>query len=230
MRQQKAADFSRLSNAQKGSGIEALLSLAETYVEVVAEWFRFTAFFVCSECGECACAIGNGRAANSKPGQAIYFQVVSCIPELPIFELKSPYPKEIRTRLQQSFAVFFQDPAAAGNRVRACIEVLLDKLGVARYRIDEKTGQVVQKKGGSAAELSLGERLKQLSAAEPDLAKMLGGVKQLGNEATHGNELAYDDLLKAYELLEHVLDDIYVTRPKRTELLQASTAMSQKYS
>jgi hypothetical protein len=59
---------------------------------------------------------------------------------------------------------------------------------------------------------------------------MLGGVKQLGNEATHGSELAYEDLLKAYELIEHVLDDIYIVRPKRAELLQASTAMTKKYS
>ena len=58
---------------------------------------------------------------------------------------------------------------------------------------------------------------------------MLGAVKALGNEATHGADLQSEDLLDAYDLVEHVLVELYVTRPHRTTLLAQSADLKQKY-
>jgi hypothetical protein len=89
--------------------------------------------------------------------------------------------------------------------------------------------QVKRKQNGTPLTLSLSERLKELGNREPYVAKLLGAIKQLGNEATHGGDLLYSDLLDAFDLIHHVLEELYVERPKRLTKLQTSKHISNKY-
>jgi hypothetical protein len=208
--------------------LETLASLAEGYGEVIAARSQFIAFFCCLKCGEPVSVLGQAKSMKKMDRSFPQLSIACFSPSLQIFDLKHVYPARVRTELAKSFAAFFGDSTAAGSRVRTCIEFLLDEQGIQKFRTN-KEGQVVIGKDGGQMKLSLGERLKEFSESSPDLGNMLGAVKQLGNEATHGPDLLNEDLLDAYGLIEHVLEELYVTRPERTRLLTQSNEMTQKF-
>ena len=216
----------KMPAASAGLG-EVLLKVAEGYGEMTAKRSRFVCFLICS-CGEPVTFMGNAKVVYGNSEDLPKLSTTSFLPSIPIFELLPIYPLKVRKELEKSFNAFFSDPAGAGGRVRTAIEYLLDEQGVQQCRVD-KAGQVQLGRDGLPNKLGLGERLKIFSDLYPELGQMLGGVKQLGNEATHGQDLPHEDLLDAYSLLEHVLDELYVSRAQRSKLLEQSKTMTMKF-
>lgn len=220
-------DFSKLSAAANGSLINALAAAAESINEANTNRFRFSTTLICPACREPTIVAGDAKSRGADGG-TVYIRIKNAWPELQVFELKSTYPTRVTSELRKSFIPFLRDAASTGSRVRTAIELLLDELKVTRLRIQED-GQVKRKQNGAPLTLSLGERLKELESREPYVAKLLGAIKQLGNEATHGRDLLYSDLLDAFDLMHHVLEELYVERPKRLMKLQTSQHIASKY-
>jgi hypothetical protein len=220
-------DFSKISVAVNGNLIDALAAAAESIAEATTRRFRFSATLICPGCREPTIVAGDAKT-RGPDGGPVYIRIKNTWPELQVFELKSTYPAGVTSEIQKSFIPFLRDAASTGSRVRTAIELLLDELKVARLRTQED-GQVKRKQNGTPLTLSLSERLKELENREPYVAKLLGAIKQLGNEATHGGDLLYSDLLDAFDLMHHVLEELYVERPKRLAKLQTSKHISNKY-
>lgn len=224
----KQFDSSLVKKPSDGAGLlESFVKFTETVIEITSHRSQFIAFLRCNHCGDPVSVLGKTKCLDKSKGPVL-LKFVSFSPALRLFELKSAYPKPVISELEKSFATFFSDPSAAGSRVRTSIEVLLDEQGVQKFRIT-KDGEIQQNKDGGQVKLPLGDRLKLFSESDPELGTMLGAVKALGNEATHGADLQSEDLLDAYDLVEHVLVELYVTRPHRTTLLAQSADLKQKY-
>lgn len=219
----KPHGFSRMWEAltSKESDITTIANVLNGFLEGKAIRTQFVGFYCCTSCNEPVSVLGKGKAFSADQQTLLSFVYFS--PALPIFELKDTYPSKVNVELAKSFSAYVSDPTTAGARIRTAIEFLLDEQGIQKFRTSK------QGKEGSQVKFGLGERLKLFSETHSDLGNLLGGVKQLGNEATHGSDMQHSDLLDAYQLIEHVLEELYVSRPKRQKLLLKSNEMNNKF-
>jgi hypothetical protein len=139
-------------------------------------------------------------------------------PPLILMDIPSKCPKEVSQHLYESFALYYADPAASLNCMRSAIEALLTDLGIKRFVI-------VKKKRKS---ISLHQRIQLLPPKYQAHANMLMAVKWLGNAGSHDTGVIPDDadVRMTYDLLEHILSEIYVGREKI--LMQAAKKVNKR--
>ena len=183
------------------------------------QWYqaRFSGFLHCDnkDCGEFVAVTGRAELPGPLMGKQVQSQIsVHIVPEyfspsLQLFSLRDDYPASVRAELIRSFTVFFNESNSAGARLRCAIERLLDDRGVA-------VGP-------------LHSRLIEFSKSEVEVGSHLQAIKLLGNEGSHSGKLTRQDVLDGYEVFHHVLDELYVARPKRARMLQNSNQLAEKF-
>ena len=131
-------------------------------------------------------------------------------PHLKLFKTPSNTPDEVMEKLNESFRLFFSSPDSASNHVRAALEAMLNNLKVKRF----KTAY------GKRHIISLHQRIKLLPTKYDELKDLLIAVKWLGNAGSHtGKTLSADDVLDSYEIMEHVLNEIYDNKSTKVKAL-----------
>lgn len=129
-------------------------------------------------------------------------------PSLSLFAISEKCPETVTKEIKQSFKLFFADPSAAANYVRKAVDEILTSKGVARFTANKK---------GKRVRIPLHNRITVFETVKPDIAKKLFAIKWLGNEGSHADTISKNDVLDAYEILEWVLDDLYVGYRKQLE-------------
>ena len=120
-------------------------------------------------------------------------------------------PRSSKKSLNESFKLFFVSPSAAANGVRIALEELLTELKIERYTLNRK---------GEEIRLTLGQRIDKLPDEYSHVQEMMNAVKWLGNAGSHSNdEIKIDDVMDAYELTEHILEEIYEESKERIEAI-----------
>ncbi|WP_316880401.1 DUF4145 domain-containing protein [Ralstonia wenshanensis] len=143
-------------------------------------------------------------------------------PCLILVDVPKKCPDSVRLQLMDSFALFFADPGAAVNSVRAAVEALLSDVGVKRYKIVGKSANGKGRRRG----ISLHERLSLLPNKYQHLGEMLLAVKWLGNAGSHdGEPVGAAEILVAYAFIEHILSEIYEGKVNK---LRASAKLINK--
>lgn len=131
-------------------------------------------------------------------------------PPLRLIDLPDECPASVSDPLQESFRLFFSSPAAASNNVRIALEALLTELGVKRFNT----------KNGKRIFLSLHSRISLLPAKHSELGELLLAIKWLGNAGSHADSaVTIDDVMDAYELIDHVLQELYAQKAKKAKAL-----------
>jgi hypothetical protein len=126
-----------------------------------------------------------------------------------VFSIADDCPRRVAVEIRASFGSLWSDQPAAASRLRVALEYLLDEIGIRRRRRVTKGFET----------LSLHQRIELLSKAQPEVAANLMAIKCLGNTGSHESSVALDDLLKAYEIMEHALDTLLGQRAKRAASL-----------
>ena len=181
--------------------------------------FRFCAVLRCNnkECQESAIVTGRGGVdqeheyVNGQPESMYvdYFKPEYCHPPPAIFKIPENTPEEVATEILQSFSLFFSQPNSAGNKIRISVEKLLDCQRVKKTTISKKTGKRVK--------LTLHDRIIAYGKKKEQLSKNILAIKWIGNSASHTQGLKTNDIFDAYDLLHHVLSEIYDNRAKHIE-------------
>jgi hypothetical protein len=180
--------------------------------------YKFSALLKCDNpaCKECVAVVGKGglREEISEDGsELIYpasFYPHTVTPALKFVPIPTGCPEPIVNQLLSSFEVMWGSPAAAATHVRIAVECLLDALRVPRAE---------RIKGKYTRRRNLHERITIIEADNRDLAEALKAIKWVGNEAAHLGELDRDALFDAYDILENVLDELYVKNKANTHKL-----------
>lgn len=206
-------DF-RKEDFENGILLGMVAAVGKAFFQLQFKQARFNAFLQCKICSETVSVCGRAEILPSH-SQSSHKESIFLIPEfysppLPIFPLLKEYPKDIKRELAKSFSVFFADSSSAGNKLRTCIEILLDN-------------QKVQESN------SLHSRIQEFRKTNNDLGEMLLALKLLGNEASHTTELNKNDLITAYEIIEYVLEKIFVIDTKHGRLKQLSNDLENRY-
>lgn len=185
---------------------ESRLSSYDEYPNVMGTVFTFSTLLECSDCNEIISCCGLGgyypRDVFDEDGShsqdyEVYFAPKYFSMPMRIFQPPARCPDTGKEQLRSSFAVFFCDLSAAANRVRQCIEEILSDAGVESQNSD---GEFV----------SLGNRINSYRDLSPDNADRVNALRWIGNFGSHPETLTKDDLFDAYDILEVLLEDLYV--------------------
>ena len=127
-----------------------------------------------------------------------------------IFPIPKNVPEEIGAEVRKAFELYWSDTSASANRIRTTIEMLLTHLGVPRYTINKQHKRET---------LSLSSRIDKLKVRKPNLSNefvnALTAVRHLGNAGSHSEGLTRDDLLDAMEILDHMIQEMFIQPTKR---------------
>jgi len=148
-----------------------------------------------------------------------YFVPKLCYPMPDIFDFPAKCPDEVMRKLRESFALFWSSRAACAGRIRVALESLMGHLGIPEKKKD---------KTGGYFDLTLHQRIDAFAKNEPAIGQELMALKWLGNSGSHDSEVSRDDLLDAFEIMEHALDEIIDRRSARVATL--AKRLTKKHS
>jgi hypothetical protein len=131
-------------------------------------------------------------------------------PPARLIALHKSLPNDVSEQLSSSFALLWSSPSAAANHVRIAVENMLDALRVPRAK---------RIKGVRMTPITLHQRIELFRTREAFLADSLLAIKWIGNAGSHIGELTQDDVFDAYDILERVLDDLFVKNRSTTAKL-----------
>lgn len=131
-------------------------------------------------------------------------------PSLVLMDIPKKCPVSVGEHLRESFALFFSSPSAALNAARSAVESLLTELGVKRFEGGK----------GKRRSISLHRRIQLLPAKHKEVTELLLAVKWLGNAGSHdSDEIDQGDVRVAYDLLEHVLSELFEGKGKKLKAI-----------
>lgn len=172
--------------------------------------FAFSAILECTLCKEpVACGGDGGYAPDQYQDEDGYFVVdykEEFYPKffsqpMKIFSPPTKCPKSVKRSIEKSFNVFFCDPGAASNHVRQSAEEILTNAGIAPT---DAKGKFVP----------LGTRIASFKAIDKDNADRVDALRWIGNFGSHPENITMNDVFNAYDILEVLLEGLYVWHQK----------------
>lgn len=174
---------------------------------------RFAAALKCSTCKEAIAVVGHSHlepemifeSGDTRPVETWFTWYFPTFfePPLHIFELKDLYPENIREALLKSFKLFWCDSASCANRIRTTLELLMDQQGINKSFLTRR---------GKRKRYTLHERIELYKVKNKEVAGFLLAIKWIGNSGSHVGDVTREDILDAYNLLEHSLNTLYDNR------------------
>jgi hypothetical protein len=191
------------------------LETAESQLRHTDEDFNFYdidyTFSGSLECGQCrqkisCCGRGGEEPYEFQDEDGDWAQEYETVfyprffyPSLQLFRPTQRCPRPVREQLYKSFAVFFCDLSAAANHLRQFVEEILTAAGI----------DIRNAKGGGF--IPLNDRIKIYEGRDSDNAERITALKWIGNCGSHPeDDLNKGDLFDAYDILEILLEDLYV--------------------
>ncbi len=129
-----------------------------------------------------------------------HLKILSAHPSPPLLPLTDKLPLSLRQALKSAFPLYWTDQSSCINRLRTCIELLLD---------NQKIPRETKTKKNKTRRIGLDQRIKQFGKTYKN-SKYLDGLKQIGNLGTHHyNKINHSDVLDSLDIIYHVLQDLY---------------------
>ena len=190
--------------------------------------FRYTVLLKCNNslCEEHVASGGDGYVdvnfsesnRGLEPNYVEIFVPQFFFPPVFIFPIPIECPETVASEIKISFKLFFADPSASANYVRKTVDAILTDRGVKRFSGGK----------GKRKPINLHDRIIDFEKKNSEIAKKLLAIKWLGNEGSHANTMTKNDVLDAYEILEFVLDDLYVGYRKSVDKKVSKINKSKK--
>ena len=115
-----------------------------------------------------------------------------------IFALEDYVPTELTEVLRESFGLFWLDPASCANKIRSCVEVILNLFDVRRFP-----------KKGKRVPLTLGTRILEFDDQNRDVSEKLRAAKWIGNAGSHPGVVSRSDLLDGFRILQYSITKLF---------------------
>ena len=193
--------------------------------------FVYTCIFKCRTCSEIVTSNGYGRTIevldpkvddlesyqknNGLMDQMTFFPKYF-YPHLSIFDIPVKTPNSVKKEINQSFELFFCNPSSSGNHLRIALEHLLTHFKIPKNRNNK----------GKREPIFLGSRINTVVQNPKKHIKLdevideIKAIKWLGNTASHsGKQLTKSDILDGYEMMEHVLHELFDNKKEHIKKL-----------
>ncbi|WP_200278896.1 DUF4145 domain-containing protein [Rhabdochromatium marinum] len=176
---------------------------------------NYSALFQCIHCGEHVFSVGKTEVVEvyddeygwclESALQPTYFQ-----PAIQIIPIADECPDDVKVELKSASSLFWTDLSASANRIRTALELILTHKKVKKTQITTS---------GKRKALSLHRRIELFKAKDAQLAETMLAVKWLGNAGSHTSSLNAHNVLDAFELLDHVIENMFVEKLKKIRKL-----------
>lgn len=192
---------------------------ADTSEQFQEEWFDrddvvscFAALLICDNiaCGDPVAVAGTQQGEHFQVDWDEYDVIttwtVKAVTPAPLaFQFPEKTPERVKDRLRSAFQLLWADHDAAGTRIRQAVEALLDDQKV------RKAAPVAPGSGKRRQSLTLHSRIEIFSKKNAVVGDHLMAIKWIGNAGSHaGRPLTRQDILDALEMMEVVIEDLYV--------------------
>lgn len=187
--------------------------------------YTFTAWARCTNasCKQMYAIAGKGGVAPEIGPEGYeyvdYFTPLFCYPMPDMIDIPRGCPDAVRTELRRAFSLYWGHQAACASRIRVALELLMNGL-----KIEKK-----KKRGNKFYALTLHKRLEIFAFRNKTLETHIMALKWLGNTGSHNSEVSRKDLLDAFEILEHVLDEIIYKRSEKVRKLSEELTKKHRH-
>jgi hypothetical protein len=132
----------------------------------------------------------------------------SMYPAPPIIAIPSNLPGSVRDELELAFQFYWGDYGACATKIRTSVERLMDHFKVAKFRVAKNLKN--PNLPGKMKPLDLSARIDKFISATGALVHKdhLNALRVVGNLGTHKNVLSRTEMLEAFEVYEHALDEL----------------------
>jgi hypothetical protein len=182
--------------------------------------FKFVSLLVCNneKCKEPITVSGTGfyeriQTSATETEHVEFFRPTHVNPSPALIPISPKYPKKVVSELEKSFISSWQDYSASGNHIRAAVERLLDHL---------KQPKTQRNNSGKQQRIVLHKRITELAKRKKDVGEALLAVKWLGNAGSHTDELTQNDVYDALDILDSVLEELFVQQKTKVKKLVAA--------
>lgn len=153
-------------------------------------------------------------------------QPKSMFPPPPMIALPAELPESIESELKLAFQFFWADYGACATKIRTSVERLMDHFKVAKVRIVKDPKK--PKAPGKLRPLDLGTRIDKFISATGNVVhkEHLHALRVIGNLGTHNNVLTRTEMLEAFEVYEHALEEL--VGKKSTQIAKLAKKLSQR--
>lgn len=175
---------------------------------------RFSATLQCDyrACQETAVVAGRGeeKEAYELGHRELYVVLFPKFisPSPCLFQIPTAIPAAIAALIKSAFVLSWGDYEACLNRIRVCLEMLLDALRIPRSAL----------KSGRRNPLTLHRRIELAQSKVPSTKPFLMAAKHLGNAGSHSDGLTRRDAFDAFDLLEAIVIALYGEQKNVTRL------------
>lgn len=183
------------------------------------EWTeqRFICLLQCSsaKCGEIVAVSGRisvepNYGDDDEMGE--YYEGMleprSMYPAPHIITLPTNLPRAVTEELELAFQFYWGDYGACATKIRTSLERLMDHFKVAKVKIAKDPKKLSS--AGKMRPLDLSARIDRFISATGALVhkEHLHALRIIGNLGTHKNSLTRTEMLEAFEIYEHALEEL----------------------
>lgn len=168
--------------------------------------YIFTGRYHCLNCKEPVIITGTGYSNEFNltyydPDDILYTPLFFT-PTIHLFKIHPKCPQKVRNEIIRSFSLFWHDIDSCVNKLRLSLELLMNSQKI------NKTAAIDGKK--SKHKLTLHKRIDLFKKKNQKVGEILEAIKWIGNKGSHAdNKLIVNEVIDAYELLEHALNELY---------------------
>jgi hypothetical protein len=164
----------------------------------------FACIIVCDHCNDPVAVSGIFSWERLQVGwedyeETNYYRVKAVNPAPAPFIVPASVPQSVSQHIRAAAGILWTDHDAAANKIRQCVEAMLDERGVKKYP-----------RTGPRRAIALDHRIKAYGQQNHEVAHHLMAIKWIGNAGSHGDGIGRNDVLDALEIIEQVFEDVYV--------------------
>lgn len=182
---------------------------AHGHEEWEPDWIqeRFAMFLKCNvdKCGEIVVVSGFTSVEQvydeeNGPSMESLLMPAMMVPAPPIIRVPEKTPREVQGELQLAFQLFWSDLGAAATKIRTSVERLMDHFKVGKFK---RTGDKLKP-------IPLYSRIEAFITKNGKVVHKdhLHALRVVGNLGTHSNAATRSDVLEAFQIYEHALDEL----------------------
>lgn len=133
---------------------------------------------------------------------------MSMFPAPPIIKFPEKTPGPVAHELDLAFQFYWSDYGACASKIRTSVERLMDHFKVAKFRIAKDPKKPSKK--GRMRPIDLASRIDRFISTTGKVVHKdhLHALRVVGNLGTHNNTLTRTELLDAFDIYEHALDEL----------------------
>jgi hypothetical protein len=142
-----------------------------------------------------------------------------------IIPVAEDVPHEVRRELKSAFQLYWVDRGSCANKIRVVVELLMDHLNIPKHKL---------KSGGDSSNpedysfVPLAKRIEEFIAQAGNKVHedVLDALRVIGNVGSHTQAPGKSDLIDAFGLLEHLLNELVLKR--NDSIAKIAKAMKDK--